>query len=156
MKGTRTVMEDRAPPRPPSDIDRFVDAQASVYDRVVEELRDGRKATHWMWFVFPQLVGLGHSAMAAHYGIKDIEEAQRYLAHPVLGERLRHCVHLMRTHEGKSARAILGTPDDLKFRSCLTLFLKASSAAEDRALFTGALAQFYGGAPDQRTLDLLG
>ena len=135
-----------------ADLIRFVDAQAQVYRQVVEELTDGRKRTHWMWFIFPQLSGLGHSVMAQRYAIRDIDQARRYLADPILGDRLRHHVRLMLGHRGKSALEILGSPDDLKFRSCLTLFCEAASDKSDRSLFAEALEQFYNGKPDPRTL----
>ena len=138
-----------------ADLIRFVDAQAQVYRQVVAELTDGRKQTHWMWFIFPQLSGLGHSAMAQRYAIRDIDQARRYLADPILGDRLRHDVRLMVRHKGKSALEILGSPDDFKFRSCLTLFYEAASDKSDRSLFAEALEQFYNGEPDPRTLELL-
>jgi uncharacterized protein (DUF1810 family) len=139
-----------------ADLIRFVDAQAQVYHQVVEELTDGRKQTHWMWFIFPQLSGLGHSAMAQRYAIWDMDQARRYLADPILGNRLRHDVSLMVRHKGKSALEILGSPDDFKFRSCLTLFCEAASDKSDGSLFAEALQQFYNGEPDPRTLELLG
>jgi uncharacterized protein (DUF1810 family) len=138
-----------------TDLIRFANAQAEVYNRVIEELTDGRKRTHWMWFIFPQLTGLGHSAMAQRYAIRDLDQAKRYLADPMLGSRLRDHVRLMIGHKGKSALEILGPPDDLKFRSCLTLFGQAASDNSDRMLFTGALDQFYSGESDARTLELL-
>ncbi len=138
-----------------TDLIRFVDAQAQVYRRVVEELTDGRKQTHWMWFIFPQLSGLGHSAMAQRYAIRDMDQARRYLADPILGDRLRHDVRLMLRHKGKTALEILGSPDDFKFRSCLTLFYEAASDKSDRVLFAEALEQFYNGEADPRTLELL-
>jgi len=138
-----------------ADLIRFIDAQAQVYTRVTEELTEGRKRTHWMWFVFPQLIGLGHSAMAQRYAIRDLEQAKRYLADPILGGRLRDNVRLMIGHKGKTALDILGSPDDLKFRSCLTLFTEAASDGSDRMLFKEALNQFYNGMPDPRTLELL-
>jgi uncharacterized protein (DUF1810 family) len=138
-----------------NDLIRFVNAQRQVNEQVVEELKAGRKLTHWMWFIFPQLVGLGRSATAQKYGIKDLDQAKRYLDDPVLGERLRHCTKLMVGHEGRSALDILGSPDDLKFRSCLTLFRETASGAADKQLFGAALDQFYKGEADQRTLDLL-
>ena len=107
----------------PFDLQRFVDAQASVYERVRAELRNGRKQSHWMWFIFPQIAGLGHSAMAQRYAISSLREAEAYLKHPVLGPRLRECTRLMLRIEGKSAHDILGSPDDLKFHSSLTLFV---------------------------------
>jgi len=137
------------------DLVRFVKAQGDVYRQVVEELTKGRKRTHWMWFIFPQLAGLGHSPMAQRYAIRDLNQASRYLADPILGSRLRHDVRLIMRHKGKSALEILSSPDDLKLRSCLTLFGQASSDQSDRALFKEALDQFYGGEPDQRTLELL-
>jgi uncharacterized protein (DUF1810 family) len=138
-----------------ADLLHFVNAQAHVYRDVVEELTNGRKQTHWMWFIFPQLSGLGHSAMAQRYAIRDIDQARRYLADPILGSRLRNDVGLMARHKGKSALEILGSPDDLKFRSCLTLFYEAASDKSDRSLFTDALQQFYNGELDTHTLDLL-
>ncbi len=139
-----------------ADLARFVDAQAQVYRQVVDELIDGRKRTHWMWFIFPQLTGLGHSVMAQRYAIRDLDQARRYLADPILGSRLRDNVQVMMRHKDKSALQILGSPDDLKFRSCLTLFGQAASNAADRVLFAEALNQFYGGKADPRTLELLG
>jgi uncharacterized protein (DUF1810 family) len=138
-----------------ADLIHFVNAQAQVYRQVVEELTDGCKQTHWMWFIFPQLSGLGHSAMAQRYAIRNIDQAKRYLADPILGNRLRHDVRLMVGHKGKSALEILGSPDDLKFRSCLTLFREAAYEKSDQSLFAEALKQFYNGEPDPRTLELL-
>jgi uncharacterized protein (DUF1810 family) len=109
-----------------------------------------------MWFIFPQLTGLGHSALAQRYAIRDLEQARRYLADPMLGSRLRDGVRLMIGHKGRSALEILGFPDDLKFRSSLTLFAKAASDNSDRMLFQEALDQFYNGMLDHRTLELLG
>ncbi len=137
------------------DLVRFVEAQDSVGRRVVEELTAGQKQTHWMWFVFPQLAGLGHSTMAERYAIRDLDQAKRYLADPILGDRLRHDVHLMLRHKGKTALQILGSPDDLKFRSCMTLFAHAASSDDDRSLFKQALDQFYEGKSDPRTEQLL-
>ena len=137
------------------DLLRFIDAQAKVYGQVIAELSDGRKRSHWIWFIFPQLAGLGSSAMARHYGIRDLDQAKRYLANPILGSRLRQDVRLIMRHKGRSASEILGSPDDLKLRSCLTLFGQAASDQSDRALFKAALDQFYGGEPDQRTVELL-
>jgi uncharacterized protein (DUF1810 family) len=139
-----------------ADLVRFLDAQSDVYERVTNELIEGRKQTHWMWFVFPQLAGLGHSSMAQRYAIRDLDQARRYLAHPTLGSRLRRGVQLMTIHKDKSALDILGSPDDLKFRSCLTLFAQAASEESDRALFKQALDRFYGGNADPRTVELLG
>src|ERR1700751_5429237 len=114
------------------DLVRFVDAQASVYEEVVEELTQGHKRTHWMWFIFPQLAGLGHSPMAQRYAIRDLDQAKRYLSDPILGSRLRQDVRLVAGHKHRSSLEILGSPDDLKFRSCLTLFAKAASNNSDR------------------------
>src|SRR5215472_1175451 len=138
------------------DLIPFVNAQAQVYGRVIEELTDGRKRTHWIWYIFPQLVGLGHSATAQRYAIRDLEQARRYLADPLLGARLRDDVKRMIGHKDRSALEILGSPDELKFRSCLTLFRQAASEASDQTLFSEALDQFYDGKPDPRTLELLG
>lgn len=135
------------------DLQRFVDAQQGVIDAVRDELRAGRKRSHWMWFVFPQLQGLGSSAMAQHYGIASLEEARAYLAHAVLGPRLRECCALMLGVPHRSAHDILGSPDDLKFRSCLTLF---ALAAPQEAVFRDALQRFYGGEMDARTQALCG
>ena len=138
-----------------ADLLRFANAQAPVYSQVVKELTAGCKRTHWMWFIFPQLRGLGHSAMAQHYAISNLDQAMRYLADPILGSRLRQHVRLMIAHKDKSALEILGSPDDLKFRSGLTLFGQAASDDSDRTLFMEALDQFYRGEPDPRTLELL-
>ena len=136
------------------DLVRFVDAQASVYEQVVEELTEGHKRTHWMWFIFPQLAGLGHSPLAQRYAIRDLNQAKRYLSDPILGSRLRQDMRLVVRHKDKSALEIFGSPDDLKFRSCLTLFAQAASNNSDRTLFEEALHQFYDG-PDPRTQQLL-
>lgn len=135
------------------DLERFVDAQQPVYAVVVAELAAGRKASHWMWFVFPQLRGLGRSATASYYGLASAAEAAAYLAHPLLGARLRECVTLALAIDGASARAIFGAPDDLKFRSSLTLF---AAVAPHEPLFERALARYFGGAGDPLTLALLG
>jgi uncharacterized protein (DUF1810 family) len=137
------------------DLIRFVDAQDQIYEQVVEELTEGRKQTHWMWFIFPQLAGLGRSTMAQHYAIRDLDQARRYLADSILGPRLRQVVRLMIDQKNKSAFDVLGSPDDLKFRSCLTLFREAATDDSDRALFTKALNQFYRGQSDDRTLELM-
>jgi uncharacterized protein (DUF1810 family) len=138
------------------DLDRFVSAQDAVLDAVASELAAGRKASHWMWFVFPQLDGLGSSPTARFYALSGLDEARAWLAHPVLGARLRDNVRTMLRHRGRSARAILGSPDDMKFRSCLTLFEAAATDADDRELFGEAVSAFYGGERDPRTLALLG
>jgi uncharacterized protein (DUF1810 family) len=138
-----------------ADLIRFLDAQDQIYEQVIAELAKGRKETHWMWFIFPQLAGLGRSGMAQHYAIHDLDQAKRYLADPILGARLRQAVRLLMDQKGKSAFEILGSPDDLKLRSCLTLFREAAPEASDRTLFAKALDQFYRGEPDRRTLELL-
>ena len=132
----------------PFELERFVAAQAPVIESVLAELRAGRKRTHWMWFVFPQIAGLGSSAMSARYAIGGRAEAQAYLAHPVLGERLRECVRLV-IAAGRPLREIFGSPDDMKFRSCVTLF---AAVAPNEALFQKAIQRCCGGAPDAATL----
>ncbi|MGE5366640.1 MAG: DUF1810 domain-containing protein [Betaproteobacteria bacterium] len=138
-----------------ADLVRFLDAQNQIYQQVIEELAKGRKETHWMWFIFPQLAGLGRSGMARHYAIRDLDQARRYVADSILGLRLRQVVKLLMDQKGKSAFEILGSPDDLKLRSCLTMFREAASNDSDRALFAKALDQFCRGEPDARTLELL-
>lgn len=133
------------------DLQRFVDAQARVIDRVRTELKAGRKASHWMWFVFPQIKGLGHSEMARRYAIASLGEARDYLAHPVLGPRLRECTRLALAVQGKSLADIFGSPDDLKFRSSMTLFAHASA----EPLFRAALEKYCGGAEDPETVTRL-
>lgn len=137
----------------PYGLSRFVEAQEGVYERALQELRRGRKATHWMWLVFPQLAGLGHSEMARRYGISSMDEAQAYLGHPVLGLRLQECTGAACGAEGRSAYEIFGSPDDLKFRSSMTLFLRAGAG---EACFREALDRFFGGEEDPLTLSLLG
>jgi uncharacterized protein (DUF1810 family) len=137
------------------DLQRFITAQDAVLTDISAELHAGRKQTHWMWFVFPQLAGLGHSTTAKFFALRDLNDARRYLADPVLGTRLREHVRLLLQHKAKTAREILGAPDDLKFRSCLTLFMAASSTREDRELFEQGLHQFYAGKSDPRTLELI-
>jgi uncharacterized protein (DUF1810 family) len=137
----------------PYDLQRFVDAQNPVYDQVCAELRRGRKGSHWMWFVFPQLEGLGRSAMARRFGIGSREEARAYLQHPVLGPRLRECTRLVLEVEGRTIAEILGCPDDMKFRSAMTLFARATA---DNRSFLDALTRYFSGQPDPATLALLG
>ena len=136
----------------PYDLQRFVDAQAPVMTRVEAELRAGRKSSHWMWFVFPQLRGLGRSAMAERYGMASLDEARAYLAHPVLGMRLRECCGLALAVQGSSAQEIFGSPDDSKFRSSLTLF---GRAAPQESVFADCLRRYYNGMEDPATLALL-
>ena len=138
---------------PAAELGRFVDAQASAIDEALAQLAAARKTSHWMWFVFPQLHGLGRSSMARHYAIRSRAEALAYLAHPVLGPRLRRCVELaLAAPAGVSAHAIFGSPDDLKFRSCLTLF---DAVGGDERVFRAALQRFFGGQADDATLRLL-
>lgn len=139
--------------RADTDLERFTDAQAPVYDEVLRELRAGRKTSHWMWFVFPQLRGMGRSETARYYGIRSADEARSYLHHPVLGPRLRECVEQVLAIEGRTAHAIFGSPDDLKFHSSLTLF---DAVARDERLFARALRKYFAGAVDTLTIDRLG
>jgi uncharacterized protein (DUF1810 family) len=136
----------------PHDLQRFVEAQEPVIDEVKGELRSGRKRTHWMWYVFPQMAGLGSSRLSRRYAIASRAEANAYLAHPVLGPRLRECTALVNGVEGRSATEIFGSPDDLKFRSSMTLF---DAVADDPTPFETALERYYGGEPDPKTLELL-
>ena len=140
------------------DLSRFVEAQAPLLADVRAELAAGRKRTHWMWFVFPQLRGLGHSSMAHHFGIASRDEAIAYLAHPVLGPRLRECVELVLSVQGRTAHEIFGSPDDLKLRSCLTLFHEIDGTDGTDGIdgvFGRALAKYFDGRPDPMTLQLL-
>ncbi|MCW2274925.1 DUF1810 family protein [Rhodoblastus acidophilus] len=134
------------------DLQRFVDAQAHVFAQVETELRAGRKRSHWMWFIFPQLAGLGFSQMAQLYALESLEEARAYLAHPILGPRLRACANWVCAVEGRTLNEILGAPDDAKFRSSMTLF---AQAAPQEPVFAEALAKLCGGQPDPATLELL-
>ncbi|WP_031550341.1 DUF1810 domain-containing protein [Parvularcula oceani] len=136
----------------PYDLKRFIDAQEPSYARALEELRAGRKQTHWIWYVFPQIGGLGSSPTAQRFSIRSLEEASAYLAHPVLGQRLREATQAVLDLQGRSAHDIFGSPDDLKFRSCMTLFERA--AAEPR-LYALALDRYYDGERDQETLKRL-
>ena len=136
----------------PYDLKRFVDAQAGDYDRALAEIRDGRKRSHWMWYVFPQLSGLGTSPTAVYYAIKSIDEARAYLAHPHLGPRLIECAEAVLEVENKSAAEIFGSPDDLKLRSCATLFAQVSSPA---SVFERIIEKYYRGVMDENTLRLL-
>lgn len=133
----------------PFDLKRFVDAQAPVYGNVVGELRDGRKRGHWMWFVFPQLRGLGGSPTAIHYGISSLEEARAYLRHAVLGPRLRECARLVNEVQDRSVGEIFGSPDDLKLRSSMTLFAHATDDNDD---FVALLDKYYDGQEDGLTV----
>ena len=137
----------------PQGLQRFVDAQEPVIQAVFDELRTGRKEGHWMWFIFPQIKGLGSSSMAARYAFASPEEAAAYLKHPILGSRLIECVRLVLAIEGRPIRQILGAPDDLKFRSSMTLF---AAAAPHERIFAHALEKYFGGSPDPLTLERLG
>ena len=136
----------------PYDLNRFVEAQDGDYAVVLAELREGDKRGHWMWFIFPQIAGLGTSPMARRYAIQSRGEAAEYLAHPILGERLRECVEAMNSNEGSDAEEILGDIDSMKFRSSLTLF---AQVADDPSVFEEALDKYYDGDQDPFTLDLL-
>ena len=133
----------------PFDLQRFVDAQERIYDTVIDELTAGRKRSHWMWFIFPQLRGLGSSPTAVRFAISSADEARAYLAHELLGPRLRECARLVARIDGRSAEEIFGWPDDMKLRSSMTLFARA---ADDNADFVAVLEKFYGGEEDPATL----
>ena len=134
------------------DLERFVAAQRSSYDQALAELRAGDKRSHWMWFMFPQLAGLGFSAMAQRYAISGLDEAQAYLQHPVLGERLRVCTAAVNAVTGRTAHEVFGSPDDMKFRSSMTLFGRAAPA---EPAFRTALKRYFDGQEDPRTLEKL-
>ena len=134
------------------DLTRFLEAQTSIYPQALAELKAGRKRSHWMWFVFPQFAGLAFSEMSERYAIGSLAEARAYLDHPVLGARLRECAEAVLAVEGRTATQILGSPDDLKLRSCATLFATASAPG---SAFERILTEFYGGVQDERTLQLL-
>jgi uncharacterized protein (DUF1810 family) len=136
----------------PYNLQRFLDAQERVYDTVLDELRAGRKSSHWMWFIFPQIIGLGHSGMAQQFAIASLDEAKAYLQHPILGPRLRECTQLVLNVEGHSTEEIFSYPDNLKFRSCMTLFMAATT---DNKIFKDALLKYFDGKPDTLTLDIL-
>lgn len=134
---------------PDFDLDRFVAAQDPVYGRVLGELRQGRKTSHWMWFVFPQIEGLGRSGTARYFAIRSGAEARAYLAHPVLGARLRECTQILNTLEGRTAEEVFGAVDAIKLKSSMTLFEAVAGAGEP---FAACLAQYFGGARDEQTL----
>jgi uncharacterized protein (DUF1810 family) len=147
-------MAGNGTPADPFGLERFVAAQEPVYATVLDELRAGAKRTHWMWFVFPQLAELGRSAMARHFGLQGADEARAYLVHPLLGARLRECCDvLLQLPAQRTAQAVFGPTDEMKLRSCLTLF---GAVAPQEPVFERGLARFFGGAPDPLTLDLLG
>lgn len=144
MEREKTVMGD-------GHLERFVAAQTQTYDLALAEVRSGRKRSHWMWFIFPQLAGLGSSDMACRYAIRDLDEARAYLAHPVLGPRLRVIVAALQDLGGTTAVAVFGEVDAMKLRSSLTLFTEASG----EPIFSAALERWFAGKPDERTLALL-
>jgi uncharacterized protein (DUF1810 family) len=140
------------PTTDPHNLDRFVQAQNPVYEEVLSELKNGIKVSHWMWFIFPQIKGLGRSPTAIEFAISSREEARAYLHHPLLGPRLKECTRLVVLTEGRSMEQIFGSPDDMKFRSSMTLFSQVSPVNE---IFMKALQKYFQGAPDQLTLDRL-
>jgi len=131
-------------------LERFVDAQNPVYDRVCAELQQGFKRSHWMWFIFPQIEGLGHSSLAIKFAISSLDEAKAYIRHPILGPRLIHCTKLLCDTEGRTINEILGYPDDLKFRSCMTLF---AHATPDNQVFEDALKKYFEGQYDPLSVE---
>jgi uncharacterized protein (DUF1810 family) len=135
------------------NLQRFVDAQQPVFEAARAELRAGRKRTHWMWFIFPQIEGLGHSDMARRFAIASLDEAKAYLAHPILGARLRECSRLVADLDGRAVDAIFPYPDDMKFQSSMTLFARA---APDEAVFGDCLRKYFDGVPDAATLQRIG
>lgn len=134
-------------------LERFMNAQDGAYDSALAELAEGEKRSHWIWFIFPQIAGLGHSSTAQFYAIRNLEEARAYLKHPTLGARLKACCEALLQQQGLSAHQIMGSPDDLKLRSSMTLF---SVAAPEEAIFRQVLDKYYEGKKDSRTLDILG
>jgi len=136
----------------PYNLERFVEAQAPLIEQIISELRAGRKMSHWMWFIFPQIRGLGRSETAIEYAISGLDEARAYLTHPVLGPRLKECTELVLRVENRPLAQILGSPDDMKFRSCMTLFAQVSA---DDDIFERALQKYFQGKADQLTLDRL-
>jgi len=136
----------------PPDLEHFVAAQEPVWEQVLQELKAGRKVSHWMWFIFPQHVELGRSQMARRFGLASLGEAQAYLAHPVLGPRLREAAELVQAVKGKTAFEIFSSPDDMKLRSSMTLFHAVDAATP---VFGQVLTKYFGGRPDERTLELL-
>lgn len=134
------------------DLNRFVDAQESAYEQALSEIRSGRKRSHWMWFIFPQIAGLGSSPTAQHYAISSLAEAQAYLRHPILGPRLLEAAEAVLALEGRAIADVFGYPDDLKLKSCATLFAQASPAG---SVFEQLLDKCFGGEQDEKTLHLL-
>lgn len=148
----RRVLQNAAVNSDPHDLSRFVDAQRPVYDSALAEIRAGRKRSHWMWFVFPQVKGLGFSSSSEYFGIGSLAEARAFLDHPVLGARLVECTEALLAHEDRSATSIMGSPDDLKLRSSLTLF---SLVEPQGSVFHRGLERFFEGQPDELTLDIV-
>ena len=138
----------------PFDLNRFTKAQERIYGTVLAELRSGMKQSHWIWFIFPQIDGLGHSPTSKHYAIKSIEEARQYLKHPILGARLVECAETVMAVKGRSASQIFGYPDDMKLKSSMTLF--AAVAENPNSVFASVLEKYFHGEQDDRTLQLLG
>jgi len=136
----------------PFHLERFLEAQKPIFDQVTSELQAGRKMSHWMWFIFPQIRGLGRSPTAIEFAISGLDEARAYLAHPILGPRLKECTRLVLLVENRPLAQIFGSPDDMKFRSCMTLFAQVSP---DDDLFNRALQKYFRGVPDQLTLERL-
>ncbi|KAF2989004.1 hypothetical protein MJC1_03912 [Methylocystis sp. MJC1] len=136
----------------PFDLQRFIEAQKGSYAQALSELRAGRKTSHWIWYVFPQLAGLGFSQASRFYGLSGLDEARAYLADPILGPRLRECVEVMLASGDRNAEDVLGSTDAMKFRSSMTLFARAAS---EEALFTQALARFFDSEDDPKTIELL-
>lgn len=144
---------DAADSSDPYDLNRFISAQEGIYDRVLAELRGGLKRSHWMWFIFPQIDGLGFSPTTRHYAIKSVEEARRYLGHPVLGARLTECAEAVLAVQGRSVSDIFGYPDDMKLQSSMTLF---ALVAGPSSVFELVLEKYYQGKRDARTLQIVG
>lgn len=133
-------------------LSRFLSAQQNIYPQVIKELQAGKKTTHWMWFIFPQIEGLGYSSTAKYYSIKDIEEAKEYINHPVLGKRLLECANILLSINNKSAEEIFGYPDYLKLKSCITLF---NYVAPEHKVFADVLQKYFAGQQDERTIHIL-
>jgi uncharacterized protein (DUF1810 family) len=148
--GTPSVTDSKD--KDPYDLDRFLEAQEQVYHDVLAEIRSGKKRSHWMWYIFPQFDGLGFSSTSKHYSIKSIQEAKAYLDHPILGPRLLECVEAVLAIEGRSVREIFGSPDDLKLKSCATLF---ACVLPSNSVFSRLIEKYYSGGMDERTLWLL-
>lgn len=147
-----TITEDKHDDHDPFNLSRFTKAQEGIYNNVLAELRKGEKRTHWMWFIFPQIEGLGHSSTSRYYAIKSMEEARQYLKHPVLGKRLLECTEAVLGVEGRSASEIFGYPDDLKLKSSMTLFAQVTGSPP---LFGRVLDKYFHEERDVRTLSLL-